>query len=440
MGQSMAGKCRRSIDLNLFFMTSESIRVDMSHSVWFSIVGLDGKSFHGTLKASQVSLVSDPSVTDLQTAVKAACDLQGCPADALRVYKNKPAFDECMDGAGDSAPLKSHQKLELLGQTEPEAVVVAVPSVSQLTFIGHLRGIASPDDRVLRALATEYPNQFQEFLSLGRSQLCLNFYNTVQRLPSPFTCRALQKALNVSLGGPKSLEKTNIRIAFDLDSGRSYCIKLFRLSDFVSDELKAISDEVNACTILSEANILGVVKYDVIKIPIDIPRHEDWVVLKAKRYVTSLADNAQLNEHWLYQGFSRILNALKEMHGLGLVHMDVKSENVFVDWDAGWNLGDFGSTKEIGEIVHSFTDVFNPYTLTHTATAIPAMDLVLLCVMIAVELDRKHWIKDLCRISNVQERLVAEKLNTIQDVDFKTEVLELFTNNLKIVQEHLRTN
>lgn len=155
--------------------------------------------------------------------------------------------------------------------------------------------------------------------------------------------------------------------------------------------------------------------------------------------MSTLADLPQLSEKILYQGFFRIHNSLKAMHKLDLVHMDVKSANLFVGGVAEWDLGDFGSTRKINTTARSYTDAFAPFSLSPSATVIPAMDFVLLCVTIAVELNKKLWRKDLCgHQEKVQAHLIIEKLNSIEDVDFKREVVELFEDNLKIVQEHLR--
>ena len=160
---------------------------------------------------------------------------------------------------------------------------------------------------------------------------------------------------------------------------------------------------------------------------------------KMKRYVSSLTKLPQLSEKLCHRGFSRILRALKAMHDLNLVHMDVKSDNVFVDGNFNWDLGDFGSTREIGAQVWSFTKVFNPYTIPDNATVIPAMDYVLLCVMIAIESKKDQWKRLLCgQQQNVQEHLIIERLNSIEDVNFKKEVMDLFELNLKIVREHLQ--
>lgn len=155
------------------------------------------------------------------------------------------------------------------------------------------------------------------------------------------------------------------------------------------------------------------------------------------RYISSLTELPQRAEKWLYAGFCRVFSALKAMHALNLVHMDVKLDNVFVDMNSTWDLGDFGSAREIGARVWTFTHKLNPYIIPSYATVIPAMDFVLLCVMIAAELKKDEWQMLTGHHDHVREHLIIQKLNTIQDADFKKEVVELFEDNMRILKNHL---
>jgi serine/threonine protein kinase len=236
--------------------------------------------------------------------------------------------------------------------------------------------------------------------------------------------------------------------SFDLRTGKHLFIKLIRLPEIIKSQTLdakqgAIVAELNTCEMLSKRNIIGLVKCDVVTVTVhhneslNIPIGE-WGAVKMKRYLSSLTDVPQLSQDWLYCVYSRIFKALKEMHELKLVHMDVKSDNVFVHDDSLWDLGDFGSTREIGAPIWSYTEVFNPYAIPRNATVIPSMDYVLLCVMIAVEMNKDKW-KNLCgQKQQIQAHLVLEKLETIEDDAFRTEIVNLFQDNLKIVHEHLK--
>ncbi len=67
------------------------------------------------------------------------------------------------------------------------------------------------------------------------------------------------------------------------------------------------------------------------------------------------------------------------------------------------------------------------------------MDLVLLCVMIAVELKKDNWSQRLCMQKQfiVDRSLIRSALSDIQDVTFKEEILQLYNFNLQEVDYHL---
>ena len=67
-------------------------------------------------------------------------------------------------------------------------------------------------------------------------------------------------------------------------------------------------------------------------------------------------------------GGERIKNALHFIHSRGLVHMDVKPPNIFVDTDGNWFLGDYGSCVKIGETIHSCSEQFLPVSTQNQST------------------------------------------------------------------------
>jgi Protein kinase domain len=317
-------------------------------------------------------------------------------------------------------------------------------------FIQYLKQgrIDRPDEQVLATIAKRYSPQLQAALQIGRTATCVDLYQTVKELPSSFTRGVIQNDLKISINGPVSLAQPNILIAVDLSVGRHILIKLLRIPQTTTSQSylakkNATDAEINACRMVTEANIPGLVQSDVIEVIVKRPEGLDvapgaWRALKMKRYVSSLTEIPQLDERWLYSGFSRTRKALKAMHKLNLVHSDVKSDNVFVTEDLDWDLGDFGSTRGIGSAVWSNTEVLTPYVVQRGTTLIPEMDFVLLCVTIAVEMKKDEW-KDLCGGQmNVQEDLIAKRLNSIKDVVFKRELVELFERSMKTVREHLR--
>ena len=66
-----------------------------------------------------------------------------------------------------------------------------------------------------------------------------------------------------------------------------------------------------------------------------------------------------------------LISAVNHMHAQGLVHMDIKEANVFVDGEGAWWLGDFGSAVAAGAPVTSTTRGLHP-ELINWSPAAPA--------------------------------------------------------------------
>jgi hypothetical protein len=83
-------------------------------------------------------------------------------------------------------------------------------------------------------------------------------------------------------------------IAINLKDREFLYIKLLRILQTTTSqstlfEKDAVTAEINACITLSEANILGLVKCDVVEVTVQHPEGPDvlWTVLKMKRYMSS---------------------------------------------------------------------------------------------------------------------------------------------------------
>lgn len=94
----------------------------------------------------------------------------------------------------------------------------------------------------------------------------------------------------------------------------------------------------------------------------------------------------------LIAGGRRIQRALEYVHSKGYVHMDVKTDNIFIDWKGLWFLGDFGSAVKIGQTVKSTTETFTTGGWFDRAAKIEFDWFMLATMLVLVSLpDKTSW-------------------------------------------------
>ncbi|GIM06127.1 hypothetical protein Vretimale_10523, partial [Volvox reticuliferus] len=88
-----------------------------------------------------------------------------------------------------------------------------------------------------------------------------------------------------------------------------------------------------------------------------------YAALCMPRYVSSLTSMVQLPAAAVLAGGRRMVAALEWIHDKKYIYMDVKADNIFVDPEGRWWLGDFGSAVRKGSPVTSTTTWFAPRKL-----------------------------------------------------------------------------
>ena len=61
-------------------------------------------------------------------------------------------------------------------------------------------------------------------------------------------------------------------------------------------------------------------------------------------------DEHQINETLIWDFLADLLSALKHLHDRDLIHLDIKSENIFLSKDRFFKLGDFGLVVSASEV------------------------------------------------------------------------------------------
>ncbi|KAG2430238.1 hypothetical protein HXX76_010336 [Chlamydomonas incerta] len=115
-----------------------------------------------------------------------------------------------------------------------------------------------------------------------------------------------------------------------------------------------------------------------------------YEALQMPRYVTSLAQMVPLPPMAVLAGGRRMAAAVEWIHKKNYTHMDIKADNIFVDSEGRWRLGDFGSAVPIDSPVTSTTTWFAPGRLLG-CPAKPQYDWHMLAVALVCEVNRNNW-------------------------------------------------
>jgi len=294
--------------------------------------------------------------------------------------------------------------------------------------------------------------EMQMCVELQSIDKCHDLYERVKNMPSSHTRGVIEKASNIILNGP-SADSPHILLGADIIAKKRVVVKLIKGADVPrsmtpQEREETKSAEIEACKFFTALDVDGLVKCEVVEVKIESADQLQvgvgyWQAIKMRDYGICLARYIKFPEDLIEKGFHRILNALQRVHLHKFVHMDVKSANVFVTDDLLWDLGDFGSVRKNGEKVLSWTPLFTPYEMPMSCEVIEEMDMVQLCVMIAVELTKDNWGKQLCREesggegAHVQEHRVLEALMSIKSQSFRDEITQLFQKSMIVVKNHV---
>ena len=97
------------------------------------------------------------------------------------------------------------------------------------------------------------------------------------------------------------------------------------------------------------------------------------------------------------------------------------------------------SVREIGQVIRAYTRYLVPFRIQKDTTAIPAIDIVLLCSLMAVEIDKKMWryIRETTPEFEINEVYILRKFKSLKHKQLAKELTELYFCNMQLVNEHL---
>lgn len=314
------------------------------------------------------------------------------------------------------------QKKSPLDVTDDCPICVVKPTVPSRweTFVGLLKqsGINRPDQRVLDRIAERHYNGVDGAASsVNRARL---FYDAIKDLPDTRTRIVLEKTLSLHINSPAFPRYKNILMAKD-EEANLFVVKLLRTSfdgppmDMQESEFR---QEKLACELLGlERPPVALCPVQVIDVPYE---GKLYTALKMPRFKTTVYDEPRSFHKEIRTQGPRLIAAVQYMHDRGFVHMDIKADNIFVDDNKGWVLGDFGSSKRIGERITTSNLVH--YARFNLTFAEEKYDwFMLLLVLLKESMENKHdWISVLCGADGKYDAVkIKSYIDTIHDLELQ---------------------
>jgi serine/threonine protein kinase len=149
----------------------------------------------------------------------------------------------------------------------------------------------------------------------------------------------------------------------------------------------------------------------------------DFCGLLMPKYSRSLATvpDFVLAEEHLFVRAQQLLAAVRYMHSVGFVHMDIKEANIFVGTAGSWWLGDFGSSVPEGSDITSTTRGLYPELEDwHMKSHVPAQrryDIFMVATLFVRQLDvpqyRAEYDAKLSKLRARVERVSSEPLRSL---------------------------
>ena len=252
-----------------------------------------------------------------------------------------------------------------------------------------------PDQYILFKIAMNFPAQL--LTCHDSPDLATKLYRTAKAIPTTLTLADIARDAGISVSGPENFERPYVLNASD-KAGRQLMVKLLRCQPDIYDVTNKIQQEL----LDHEASMVEVLQLgnpSVQLVPTTVATintHDRTVAgsypgsfraLIMPRYVTTVAHAPKFSHNALAIGAQSMITALEYIHSKGIVHLDVKGDNVYVNQAGEWFLGDFGSsryfTSDSQHTVITTTVSYYPTSIIGMKPC-PKFDWYMLCVMLCI--------------------------------------------------------
>jgi serine/threonine protein kinase len=239
-------------------------------------------------------------------------------------------------------------------------------------------GVVRPHDSVMEKL---FKYREISLIVTETSTRAVDLYEWAKDLPGTTTRGLFRNRVGYTLNGPHG-SFPNLLLAFD-GKGKSYIVKrVERQSD----------PEVRNSLLLSGGPGLVPCSYEEMDDTTTESVHFFKGLLMPKYDRTLYDFKIDFNLDILMDHILRLVEAVNFIHECkpenigGLVHMDIKEANIFVDAMGSWFLGDFGSCVGVGETITSTTLACYLYNVNGMKSAWK-YDWFMVCLVVANQLN-----------------------------------------------------
>ena len=250
-------------------------------------------------------------------------------------------------------------------------------------------------------------------LSANSPSQAKQWYEWARDQPHSPTRGRFRSATGYMLNGPSSFD-ANILLAYD-PFGDAFMFKVMPSAE--------CGEVVAACAVYGGPNL----------VPCELrsakrENGSDFCGLLMPKYERSLATvpDIVLAEEIILERARALLSAVRHMHDVGYVHMDIKEANVFVGSGGSWWLGDFGSAVGEGEAIISTTRGSHPELEDwHLLFSLPAQrrfDIYMLVALLVRQLDAPQE-----RVAyGAEPSAVYKRIKQVSSESLRTLLFDLF--------------
>lgn len=246
-------------------------------------------------------------------------------------------------------------------------------------------GIPKPDPRFLQQILRD---KDMRATSAYYTQLAVDNYESFANTVSSKTKAFLNERLHLHINGPIKPNFPHLLTAHEED-GTMKLVKIFIPTERPLMSRTGVPNEMEIAAAAFTNNALVPMRHETITITQQQAeeagcRAGKYEALVMPRYTNVLSAEASGNRNLVARECARLVRAVGYLHSQGVVHMDIKADNVFLDNTSQYHLGDFGSCVHRGERVTSCT-VHYLFENPMRKTAHPIYDWFMLLVLILSE-------------------------------------------------------